>query len=120
MKQINDTQGHDAGDTLLKIFSESLTSCSRPEDKLYRLGGDEFAMILNGAGHCHIDSIIHRVKSAVKKTQQADYPNIDASIGFASLSEINDDANAWFQLADERMYKHKKSKITNSLYSLQV
>jgi len=110
MKQINDTQGHDAGDTLLKVFSESLTACSRPEDKIYRLGGDEFAVILNGAGFAQINAIHKRVENAVNKTRQANFPNIDASIGFASLSEIKADAGAWFQLADERMYKHKKSK----------
>jgi len=110
MKKINDTQGHDAGDQLLKVFSESLTACSRPEDKIYRLGGDEFAMILNGAGFAQINVIQKRVENAVKKTRQANFTDIDASIGFASLSEIKMDASAWFQLADERMYKHKKAK----------
>jgi len=110
MKQVNDTQGHDVGDKLLKVFADSLTACSRPEDKVYRLGGDEFAIILNGAGFSQINAIHKRVENAVKKTRKANFPNIDASIGFASISEIKADAGAWFQLADERMYKHKKSK----------
>lgn len=110
MKQINDSQGHDAGDRLLITFSEALTNCSRPEDKIYRLGGDEFAIILNGAGLAQLDNIISRVEQAVKTTQRKGFPNIDASIGFASLSEAHEDANTWFKLADSRMYEHKKSK----------
>lgn len=90
----NDTEGHDVGDRLLKVFSESLAKCSRPEDKIYRLGGDEFAMILNGAGLAQVDAITQRVKNAVKSTQQAGFVSIDASMGFSSISESSDDVKA--------------------------
>lgn len=46
---LNDTYRHEADDRLLKKFSESLSTCSRPEDQIYRLGDDEFTLILNGA-----------------------------------------------------------------------
>jgi hypothetical protein len=34
--------------------------------------------------------------------------DFDASNGFASLAEVNGDAEKWFKLADQRMYKQKK------------
>src|SRR5690606_38704651 len=49
LKNVNDTYGHAAGDTLLRHLTESLRSELRPSDKLYRWGGDEFLMLLPGA-----------------------------------------------------------------------
>lgn len=47
-KQVNDTLGHDAGDTLLHTVGERLRAGLRDGDFVARLGGDEFAIILRG------------------------------------------------------------------------
>ena len=44
-KDINDTMGHDAGDTLLKGIGERLLGCVRTSDTVARIGGDEFGVI---------------------------------------------------------------------------
>ena len=49
-KLVNDTLGHDAGDSLLQMFAVRLQSITRGSDTLARLGGDEFAIILDGSG----------------------------------------------------------------------
>jgi diguanylate cyclase (GGDEF)-like protein len=46
-KKINDTLGHDGGDSLLKEVAKRLTNSVRHTDKIGRLGGDEFVIILN-------------------------------------------------------------------------
>jgi len=44
-KQINDTQGHDAGDRVLQALSMQLRNAVRTDDLVCRLGGDEFLII---------------------------------------------------------------------------
>jgi|GEM_PF-4334827 len=110
MKNVNDTYGHDSGDTLLKTFAKAIETFSRPEDKLYRLGGDEFAMILNGAGPVQINSIQARIEQAIEKTRMSGFPTIGASQGFTGLSEVEGDTADWKRSADKRMYLHKRSK----------
>ncbi|MCP5419671.1 MAG: EAL domain-containing protein [Gammaproteobacteria bacterium] len=48
-KYINDTEGHDHGDTLLKLVAKQLTSAALVGDVVARMGSDEFALVLQEA-----------------------------------------------------------------------
>ncbi|WP_339806018.1 diguanylate cyclase, partial [uncultured Marinobacter sp.] len=65
-KRINDTLGHDAGDTLLQTIAIRLAASVREEDTIARLGGDEFAVLLhqvNGAEGC--DKVARSILDAI-------------------------------------------------------
>ena len=94
-KQVNDTQGHQEGDAVLKKVAVILKQCIRAGDKCYRLSGDEFVLILS---HCKKDRISIRIRELLKRE------NIEVSIGCNKLQKNILD------IVDKRMYEEKRSK----------
>jgi diguanylate cyclase (GGDEF)-like protein len=85
-KEVNEAQGHAAGDTLLRQVAGRLRREVRPADTLSRLGGDEFAIILNGlqdAGDA--EAFAERVIRALSMPFQLDAQavTIGVSVGIA-------------------------------------
>jgi diguanylate cyclase (GGDEF)-like protein len=66
-KAVNDTYGHDAGDTVLREVALRLTSAVREDDLVVRLGGDEFAVVLaDGSPTDAVDGLVRRLLGAVE------------------------------------------------------
>ena len=63
-KRVNDTYGHDAGDTVLKYFAEILKANTRKANVCGRLGGEEFLMILTHGDKEQVSIAIERVRNA--------------------------------------------------------
>ncbi|MGA7958376.1 MAG: GGDEF domain-containing protein [Xanthobacteraceae bacterium] len=65
-KRVNDSLGHDGGDSLLKTVAERLRAVIRVEDVVARLGGDEFVLLQTGvAGRVQAEDFARRIVSAV-------------------------------------------------------
>ena len=62
-KHVNDTHGHDAGDTVLKTFGEILRSNTRSSDISGRTGGEEFLHVLTRADSAHIPMVVERTRA---------------------------------------------------------
>lgn len=66
-KQINDSQGHDCGDAILRSFAEIVRDHIRASDTLCRWGGDEFVILMNGLGSEEAGQRAEIIREAVMK-----------------------------------------------------
>ncbi|MDY6979058.1 MAG: diguanylate cyclase [Pseudomonadota bacterium] len=66
-KQINDSQGHDCGDAILRSFTEIVRDHIRASDTLCRWGGDEFVILMNGLGSEEAGQRAEIIREAVAK-----------------------------------------------------
>lgn len=113
-KQINDTQGHDAGDAALRATAIALRSISRTNDRVARLGGDEFAVLLLEIGYEATIEVGRKISTAVNTALQG-FPPVKGSIGIAWFGEADRSFSAMLKAADELMYEVKKNGKGNVL-----
>lgn len=112
LKPLNDELGHNAGDNFIKLMAVELSNIGRQSDSAFRMGGDEFAIIFTQSSSVFVGSILERFNKAIQRVRLTMKFPVGASIGLAFLSEVKGNIDAWTELADERMYKDKKSKKT--------
>lgn len=109
-KQVNDTQGHDAGDEVLRVVSARLMAQARAGDCVARLGGDEFVVLLAGLHTAEEAlSVMKRCMNAVRQPialQQGIMAQVGISIGIAVSAQGSSTATL-LQSADEAMYAAK-------------
>ena len=103
-KSVNDSFGHEAGDSVLKSAAMSIGQQLRRGDMLVRWGGEEFVLILPNTDMGQARIAMKRLRQAgfgLRPDQQA----ITASIGLSELKEENVDTwRELVEIADQRMY----------------
>ncbi len=112
-KQVNDTLGHPAGDTLLTEVAVRLNRLVRETDSLARLGGDEFAIVQAGETNQReaASGLANRIIEALGKPFDIDGGdiNIGASIGIALAPEHDTGSDNLLKMADLALYRAKSS-----------
>jgi diguanylate cyclase (GGDEF)-like protein/PAS domain S-box-containing protein len=110
-KQVNDSFGHEAGDTLLQEVARRFHETTRPEDTLARLGGDEFALILEGADERAATSTAGRLlRSLSEPVAIADQGlRVSASIGISLHARGKGESSELVRNADLAMYAAKEA-----------
>ncbi|ACT48003.1 sensor domain-containing protein [Methylotenera mobilis] len=115
-KSINDSLGHEAGDSLLKEFATRLKATLREADIVSRLGGDEFTVIIEGIATLDdVSKVATNIINELNRGNWLDTPNfkITSSIGIAIYDGRVIDADKLVALADKAMYKAKHSGRNN-------
>jgi diguanylate cyclase (GGDEF)-like protein len=111
-KMVNDTQGHAAGDELLKEAARRLQSTLRDGDMVARISGDEFAVVLSDLARPDDAAIVaQKILECLAKPFdiRGQESVVTASIGIATFPADGDNAEALLGAADAAMYRAKQS-----------
>jgi two-component system cell cycle response regulator len=112
-KSVNDTYGHDAGDTVLKKFAEILKINTRSSNICARIGGEEFLLVLTHVEKEGVEIAIGRIREQLQ-TQEFRFRNgslrVTVSFGIAEFrdSKVPDFAVLLNQ-ADVALYSAKRN-----------
>ena len=109
-KQINDINGHDVGDRVLRKVADTLKNCFRPADYVFRIGGDEFVVLMTGVGGNMSRLVGEKVDliNNLLSDGSDGLPPISLSVGVAMCNSELDFAELYKQ-ADEALYKVKEN-----------
>ena len=111
-KGVNDTEGHRAGDEVLRIVARRIASSVRSGDTMARLGGDEFLVMLeHDVTRAVTDTIGHRLLEALQQPMLVDGRelSIGASIGVAVCPPLACHIDELMNRADQAMYSAKRA-----------
>ncbi len=119
-KHINDTQGHEIGDQVLRVVANRLDELLRADDFVARLGGDEFAVVLThppaSRAAARVAAKLIRALAESFRIGQRRYA-IGASVGISVYPDDASDANSLLRQADLAMYQAKQRRSGFEYYS---
>ncbi|GAA4017356.1 GGDEF domain-containing response regulator [Actimicrobium antarcticum] len=111
-KEVNDTLGHESGDSLLQLVSERLINASRGEDTVARIGGDEFMVVL---GELNVPEDIHGPAQKILEEVARPYlindvdVTVTTSIGISIYPFDAASVEMMMSTADQALYEAKRN-----------
>jgi diguanylate cyclase (GGDEF)-like protein len=109
-KKINDTYGHETGDSVLQCISECLSKNLREADIVCRFGGEEFCIICTNMTKEEADITFERIRRLIKsKKIQTKKAEIGVTISIGVTTGIFDSLESAINRADEMLYEAKQS-----------
>lgn len=117
-KAVNDTFGHDVGDTFLKVVADRLKAQARDLDNVARMGGDEFSFFIGGIDSDEmaknvLDRHAKSLSEPIEIHGQTMYPS--GSFGFSIFPDHGHDVDTLIKKADAAMYhakRHRKNETS--------
>lgn len=106
-KKFNDTNGHQAGDAILRSISNIFKKISKRIDIVARYGGEEFAIILPATKKQEALVLAERLRKAVEESEEL--KGITISIGVASFPEDSKEKESLISCADRALYQAKRT-----------
>jgi diguanylate cyclase (GGDEF)-like protein len=111
LKEINETFGHEAGNSAITLVAQCLQRSIRGSDSAGRFGGDEFAVLLPGATPDIAESVVKRVRHNVYKTTldlRSRMIRCSVSIGVVSYPKDGRDVRELLSAVEHKMYRDKE------------
>lgn len=116
LKQINDSFGHQEGDSAICTVAKALAACCGTHEICARFGGDEFAVggfVPKSLTEIRAEQFRHRLTEYLEQYNRSSGKpyQVAASIGFhAEPADPAPDPDALFRIADDRMYADKAER----------
>lgn len=108
-KKVNDVQGHQRGDEVLRIAAQIIKSSLRATDLLARFGGDEFVVLLPNASTEAAAETLERLRESIESSMRAERCDVTASIGAVAYQHAPISLEGVIRAADSAMYAVKHS-----------
>jgi diguanylate cyclase (GGDEF)-like protein len=111
-KTCNDIVGHHHGDHILQFFARAFSDKSRETDYIGRMGGDEFLIVLPDTDAAGAVRVCRRVARYLEKNRDRAWDGLPVpalSFGIAVFPGCAADADQLIQIADQAMYRAKRS-----------
>ncbi len=120
-KEVNDTLGHSAGDTLLELVALRMRDALPAEIMLARIGGDEFAMVLPNDDELDLLEQAQAVRQTLLAPAKVDGMDLamHASLGITIRERGDSRAADLLRRADVAMYEAKVTRSGAQLYDAQ-
>ncbi len=112
-KQVNDQFGHTTGDMVLATLGQILAQVFPAPDAAFRLSGDEFALLIWEPG-TRLENLTTRLTHALRAGDWPPGPGPICLQGGMALPSAGLDLDEWLSLADARMYRAKRQRITGN------
>ncbi|WP_088105509.1 sensor domain-containing protein [Halalkalibacter urbisdiaboli] len=122
-KRVNDTLGHEMGDSLLIEVGKKLTECVREGDTVSRLGGDEFIILLEEITESEASEVSERIIEQLSEPFliNEETVQISPSIGISIFPNHGETDEDLIKHADKAMYFAKKNGKNNfKIYNPEI
>ncbi|MBU2700481.1 diguanylate cyclase (GGDEF)-like protein [Sporomusaceae bacterium BoRhaA] len=110
LKFVNDTFGHEQGDSMLVRTAKVLQASFRVEDIIARIGGDEFAIIVKGISMDDMEDLYKCIRDNIQtenaKNSESVIP-LQMSSGYAYSAGVDKSLRKLLREADDKMYREK-------------
>jgi len=111
-KKVNDTYGHQAGDSVIQSLAHLIKRCVRETDLAGRYGGEEFAVILTDSAVDNAVTVAERLRRLAEHSQvehEGQIIKFNISVGLAEFSPLCDSPMEWLERADQALYQAKQT-----------
>lgn len=107
-KVVNDTFGHDIGDEVLKLTTDTLRAQARTSDLVCRTGGEELVVLCPGTDLKGAVTLAEKLRQAVRNIHLPPVPRVTASFGVAA-ARAGDQLSTLMKRADDLVYAAKRA-----------
>lgn len=108
-KKVNDSYGHDVGDSTLIDVVRIAQQSIRQVDSLYRTGGEEFSILLPDTNLSDAEHLAERVRKAIAEFDFDKVGQVTISLGVTMFNCSEDDETSFVKRADIALYQAKKA-----------